>query len=172
MNIKNIFRKKQTTDEPKPLHVGGVGDAPLTPEPDEAELAAQALLEVIISERKSKHRKRHKGKEQPKPADRHAGAKAPHDAKYYHNLADRIRIAYAASRQRAMRFVAWCEQELQKPDIPAYGEKSLSLIEAELYKRIDIVDREGGDLKARWQHCLANVTVRLMEAQQKENKEK
>lgn len=70
-----------------------------------------------------------------------------------------------------MRFLSLCEQELQKRNIPAYGNGSIALLEVELYKRIDIVDREGGELKKRWQECLAEATLRLMEADEKRKAE-
>ena len=76
--------------------------------------------------------------------------------------ADKIRAAHIAAEQRTTRFVAWVEEELKNPNLPMSGPGSLALIEAELYKRIDTIEREGGELKRRWQHCLAEVTVRLM----------
>ena len=75
-----------------------------------------------------------------------------------------MREAREATRLRVTRFLAFVEQELKKPHLPTYGAGSLGLLEAELYKRIDIVEREDGELKRRWQHCLALVTVRLMDA--------
>nr|MCR4958560.1 hypothetical protein [Prevotella sp.] len=57
---------------------------------------------------------------------------------------------------------AFVEQELRKPHLPAYGPGSLELLKAELYKRMDVIDREQGELKRRWQHALAEVTIRLM----------
>lgn len=72
-------------------------------------------------------------------------------------------------RQRALHFTCYCEQQLADPSLPLYGKGSLSLLEAELYKRLDVVEREGGDLKKRWQHCLAEVTIRLMNASTQTN---
>ena len=60
--------------------------------------------------------------------------------------------------------MAFCEQELQKPSLPLSGPGSLGLLEAELYNRIDVIERRGGELKRRWQHCLATVIVRMMQA--------
>ena len=37
--------------------------------------------------------------------------------------------------------MAFCEQELLKDDLPMTGDGSLALLETELYKRIDTVDR-------------------------------
>ena len=45
-SLKNIFHKKQK-QEPKPLRVEDVAPAPMTQEPDDAELAAMALLEKM-----------------------------------------------------------------------------------------------------------------------------
>lgn len=75
-----------------------------------------------------------------------------------------MQAARESTRLRVARFLAFVEQELKKPYLPTYGDGSLGLLEAELYKRIDIVEREGGELKRRWQRCLALVTVRLMDA--------
>lgn len=178
MKIKNIFnRKKKNMGEPQPLQVQDIADTPITAEPDNAEVAAQAILDVLIDMRHKAAQKyiRKHGKTdiepEREPKMKPAKVMAPHDAKYYHHLADRIRQAYDSSRLRAMRFLSWCEQELKKSDLPMTGDGSLALIEAELYKRIDIVDREGGKLKERWQHCLAEVTIRLMQAQRKESDE-
>ena len=91
-------------------------------------------------------------------------------AAYYRQLASRIREAHAKAARQATRFIYNCELELQKPRLPLYGPGSVQLLETELYKRIDVVDREGGELKRRWQHCLAEVTIRLMNAQPQEEK--
>ena len=53
--IKKLFKRKHTTPSPagngvgerSPLRIEGVKPAPLTAEPDDAELAAQALLESM-----------------------------------------------------------------------------------------------------------------------------
>lgn len=150
MNIRDLFRskKKQGGAKPRPLRIEGVTPAPLTAEPDDAELAAQALLESLSG---IAHRK-------PAPEAQEG------TAVYYRQLAGKIRLAHEAATQRTLRFVAFCEQELQKPDLPVSGPGSLGLLEAELYKRIDVIERAGGELKRRWQHCLADVTVRLMQA--------
>lgn len=150
MNIMDLFRskKKQVGAEPRPLRIEGVTPAPLTAEPDDAELAAQALLESLSG---IAHRK-------PDPEAQEG------TAAYYRQLAGKIRLAHEAAVLRAMRFMAFVEQELQKPDLPVSGPGSLGLLEAELYKRIDVIERAGGELKRRWQHCLADVTVRLMQA--------
>ncbi len=126
----------------------------LTPEPDDAELSAMAILEMMSGTRNAKSEKTGGAPIGSSNAER--------DSTYYHALAERIREARRASALRTTRFVSFCEQELKKRELPVSGPGSLELLQVELYKRIDIVEREGGELKRRWQHCLAEVTVRLM----------
>lgn len=203
MDIKKFFRRKeegkaqeQTVQEPQPLAIEGIPPAPLTPEPDEAEIAAQALLEHMVSSSKFKvSGRKHRGCKYADPTRRdvvgHASKRdgrgmqsseasptmqsseaspttvqqhETHDADYYRHLARKMRVAREATRLRVTRFLAFCEQELKKPHLPTFGDGSLGLLEAELYKRLDIVEHEGGELLRRWQHCLALVTVRLMQA--------
>ena len=141
----------------------------MTMEPDKAELAAQALLEVMLDKQK-RRRKKVDAYEDPDKAGKSVESGEPdkpdtlQTSKYYHQLSDRIRQAYASSRQRTLRFLCYCEQQLRNQDIPLFGAGSLNLLQAELLKRIDVVDRTGGEIKARWQHCLAEVTLRQMEA--------
>ena len=168
MDIKKFFRRKeedapqeQTVQESQPLSIEGIPPAPLTPEPDDAELAAQALLEHLMAAASDKGR--HNGNTKSRDNEK-AEAAPPRDADYYRHLARKMREAREAARLRVTRFLAFVEQELKKPDLPAFGDGSLGLLEAELYKRLDIVEHEGGELLRRWQHCLALVTVRLMQA--------
>lgn len=158
----NIFKHKN----PKPLMplcIQGVKEAPMTPEPDDAEMAAQAILEVMLE-------KNAKKKQKKSNLGGHKGGKAKEDSEnannvaFYHHLAEHLREAYRVARQRALRFLCFCEQQLDNPKLPAYGHGSVALLEAELYKRLDVVEREGGDMKRRWQNCLAEVTLRLMNA--------
>ena len=183
--IKNIFRRRhadetagqQPSATPQPLRIEGVKPAPLTPEPDDAELAAQALLESMCDVRSRKEDVRDAADDahQPIPADAptrslssisHQPSKSHQpsvrDAAYYRRLAERIRLARDQATLRTMRFVTWCEQELEKRDLPIEGKGSLAQMEAELYKRIDTIERVDGELKRRWQHCLATVIVRSM----------
>ena len=152
----------------RPLRIEGVKPAPLTPEPDDAELAAQALLESMCDVRSKKEDVRGSAADahQPSPIS-HQPSKSHQpsvrDAAYYRRLAERIRLARDQATLRTMRFVTWCEQELEKRDLPIEGKGSLAQMEAELYKRIDTIERVGGELKRRWQHCLATVIVRRME---------
>lgn len=140
----------------------------MTMEPDNAELAAQALLEVMIDKQKRRQKKADvSDKSETSEKSDKSGSTKPNTlqtSEYYHQLSDRIRQAYTSSRQRTLRFLCYCEQQLRNQDMPLFGAGSLNLMQAELFKRIDVVDREGGDLKARWQHCLAEVTLRQMEA--------
>ena len=154
MGLLDIFRKKKEKTEAEPLRIEGIAPASLTPEPDDLEQAAEALLESLSPDPSLKRRG------VKKQADSQPAEKGT--AEYYHRLAERIRQAHDAATLRTMRFIAFCEQELRKPGLPKEGPGSLALLEAELYKRIDTIEREGGELKRRWQHCLAEVTVRLM----------
>ncbi|MBQ9645339.1 MAG: hypothetical protein IJV24_03140 [Prevotella sp.] len=176
MDIKKFFqRKQQGQGEAQPLAIEGIAPAPMTPEPDDAELAAQALLEVLLAQKTQRQKKWHRhGRKSaagtaaeaaaPSPSGQDSAGTSPRDAAYYHRLREKIYAAHDAARLRTLRFVAFCEQELKNTHLPAYGPGSLALLETELYKRIDTIEREGGDLKRRWQHCLANVTVRMMQA--------
>jgi len=188
-SFKDLFQRKRdaqpqlaSTDSPTPLRIEGIAPAPLTPEPDDAELAAAALLELLVQSGKfqvsSKHaRKKHetKGTATAEPETLRSALPLGSSknlkpetsgatAAYYRHLAEKIRQTREHQRLRVTRFLAFVEQELKGRHLPAYGPGSLGLLEAELYKRMDIVDREGGPLKHRWQHCLAEVTVRLMQA--------
>jgi hypothetical protein len=174
--FKKIFRRKrEKRDEPqpRPLRIEGT-KTPLTPEPDDAELAAQALLESPT----------------PKPlhlgrgVDSHSakgdhfsptGGETERGATYYRELSRKIQKARQQERRAAMRYVAYVEEQLAhwgqtpcNPASPAHTGDSprsgqgVGLIERELYKRQDVVEREGGELLKRWQHCLAEVIVRQM----------
>lgn len=134
----------------------------MTPEPDDVEVAAQAILEIMLEKkpkRKKKLIRKGHGKDEGEKE-----CKDTNGVAYYQHLSKHIREAYRVARQRALRFLCFCEQQLANPNVPAYGHGSIALLEAELYKRLDIVEREGGDMKKRWQHCLADVTLRLMNA--------
>lgn len=157
--FKNILRRilpslpGEGQGERLPLRIEGIAPAPMTPEPDEAELAVQALLEMMAARPKN-------GRNNDTTLSRN-NEEGKTEA-YYNALASRIRKANDAAVRRTMRFLTFCEQELEKQGLPVSGDGSLRMLEAELYKRIDTVERVGGELKSRWQHCLADVTVRLM----------
>lgn len=168
MNRNIFFRqnRQKEPETPQTLKIDGVGEAPMTMEADNAELAAQALLEVMLDKQK-RRRKKADVSDKSETSGKSVESGKPNTlqtSEYYHQLSNRIRKAYASSRQRTLRFLCYCEQQLRNQDIPLYGADSLNIMQAELYKRIDVVDREGGDIKARWQHCLAEVTLRQMEA--------
>ena len=149
------YIKKGKAREPKPLRIEGCHTV-LTPEPDDAELAAQALLESLSSPDGRKKADAKEGKDKP-------GKGTP---EYYRSLSDRIREAHEAEAHMAMRYVAYCEQELPKADAGKLNE-----LERGLYRYTDIVERERGDLKARWQHALAEVLVKQMNTAGDEAKE-
>jgi len=162
----NTRTKRETAQLPPLLRIEGIADAPLTPEPDDAELAAQAVLALLASEKgkvKSEEfletfgtsgqgRAAAAGSHQPKEGTR----------EYYEALAVRIRRAHETERRAAMRATAYCEQQLKQRQLPEDGDGSLAYVERILYKHLDTVEREGGELKRRWQHCLAEVTVRTL----------
>ena len=151
--LKNLLFCDKADSEPPRRLVQGCS---ITPEPDEAELAAQAILEIMAGLDSRENRNN-----QDTP-----GNQTPRSSEYYLKLANRVRQAHADAKRRATRYVAFCEQELRKKDIPIFGKNSIAQMEVELYKRLDVVEREDGELKRRWQHCLAEVTVRMMQANQ------
>lgn len=154
--FKKLFRREMPPT-PQPLSIEGTNTRN-TPEPDDAELAAQAVLEMMsaLSNRNARSNQGNRNAQSDQSNER------TQSAGYYRQLADRIREAHIRAVQQATRFIYNCELMLQNKHLPLYGEKSLQMLEVELYKRIDVVEREGGELKTRWQHCLAEVTVRLM----------
>lgn len=129
---------RKAIHEPKPLRIDGTTTS-MTAEPDDAELAAMALLASLAGSRLAAA--------EPQPAEKGTAA-------YFHSLAERVREGRAAEVKMAMRYVAYCEQELT-------NHSQLTELERGLYRHLDIVDREGGELKRRWQRCLAEVIVRL-----------
>ena len=157
MRIFNIFRRKQFKPQPKQLRIDGTKTT-LTPTPDDAELAAQALLESMaatsIKEKNDKTIKQLNNKK----------SGAQHDAAYYHGLSEKIRTAHEQERRAAMRYVAYVEEQLSTPlaHREGQGESPFADLERGLYAHQDTVECEGGDLLKRWQHCLAEVIVRQM----------
>ena len=121
--IKRLFRRKHTTPLPTgeghgerlPLRIEGVKPAPLTPQPDDAELAAQALLESMASPEQNRNKDIPEYRNNEKQDSK---ANRPRDAQYYRALADRIRAARDDSRRRTLRFVAWAEGQLALPSLP------------------------------------------------------
>ena len=167
--IKKFFRRRhadetaklQPSATPQPLRIEGVKPAPLTPEPDDAELAAQALLESMCDGRSKKEDVREVAADAHQPS-----AISHHTSEYYHALADRIRTARSAEARLVMRLLASVEEQLAEPTALYRGQWGDT--ERKLYRALDIAEREGGELHRRWQHCLANVLVRQME-EEREN---
>ena len=148
MDFFKIFRRKKQKMQPKQLRIDGI-KTEMTPAPDNAELAAQALLEAHTD----KSKKTHKRKKEKKASEPAQGS-----PEYYKQLAERIRKAKAAEVRRAKRFLTYAEQQLDSPLMTGQtGE-----IERELYKLQDVAEREGGKLLKRWQHCLVECIVRQM----------
>jgi len=147
--------------EPTPLRISGVKPAPLTPEPDDAELAAQALLESMCDVRSKMEDVREVAADAHQPS-----TISHHTSEYYHALADRIRTARTAEARLTMRLLASVEEQLSEPTALYRGQWGDT--ERKLYRALDIAEREGGELHRRWQHCLANVLVRQMEEERKE----
>lgn len=135
-----MIPRRKAIHEPKPLRIEGTHTT-MTAEPDDAEMAAMALLASLAGEEL-----RVKSEELPEKGT----------AAYFHALADRVHEGRTAEVRMAMRYVAYCEQELLR-------NPQLAELERGLYRHLDTVEREGGELKRRWQRCLAEVTVRLME---------
>ena len=156
--FKRIFKKKRE-QKPKQLRIDGCKTT-MTPQPDDAELAAQALLENLSE-------KEHKGKaKRNKKSDtRVAKPSEPvRDAAYYRQLSEKIRASRAAEARLTMRYLAYCEEQLALPKELYVGQ--IGEMEQELYNRQTVAQREGGKLLRRWQHCLAEVIVRQMSAAQ------
>ena len=177
--FKKLFRRRKNQEgqgEGLPLRIHGIPPAHMTPEPDDAEIAAQALLEMM-SERPAPGpsllgRGINAIKRRKKPAEEvttplHQQGGAGGGSAYYHALAARIHSAHEAERRAAMRYVAYCEQELKKMDDGRRKTEEdnypLSILNSQLMKHLNTIEREGGELKRRWQHCLATVTVHLMQ---------
>lgn len=141
MHFFQIFRRKAQQDV-RSLRIDGVRTV-MTPKPDDAELAAQALLEKLS--------------EKPKKGRRKDCKPGKGSAEYYRALSRRIQESHEADARLALRCVAWCETELKT------GSTQPSELEQELYRHMETVEREGGELKDRWQHCLAECIVRQMD---------
>ena len=136
----NLFRRKTFKPQPKQLRIDGVKTV-LTAAADDAELAAHALLESRIYGDKQQRRAAKQNGDQTR------------DAAYYQQVSDRVKEGREAEARSAMRFVAYCEQELENKHTDTRE------LELGLYKFQNIVEREGGELLKRWQHCLARCIV-------------
>lgn len=154
MMLSNLFHRSPSTIHHSPLAIKGIGPAPLTPEPDDAELAATALLESMADVRRKKE------------DVRCMRSPAKGTPAYYQALAIKIKGAHAQEARAAMRFIAYCEDELRNTpnaqNTPNAPTEKLAALERGLFKHQSAVEREGGGVLRRWQHCLADVTVRQM----------
>lgn len=164
--IRRIFNRKifrgHGQREPKPLRIEGVRTT-MTPAPDDAELASAALLESLASPMDNgkwtmgNSRRGRKGKTEPKQGT----------PEYYRQLSEKIRQTRAAEARLTMRYLTYCEEQLALPKELYVGQ--IGEMEAELYKRQAIAEREGGEQLRRWQHCLAECIVRQMSAASETN---
>ena len=157
------------------LRISGVKAAAITPEPDNAEIAAQAVLEILLDDgtrkagdRESVTQKSQKsqkvgegegGTQKSQKSQKGKESENGHDAEYYRRLAERIRAAHEQGRRMCMRYVAYCEQELRG----SVTSETLATLEHGLYSHLDTVNREGGHLLRRWQYCLADIVVQQMQ---------
>ena len=185
-----------SSDSPQRLAIEGIAPAPITPEPDAAEQAAAALLDSFVIPHSSFPTLPFRGL---------GGFNAPLQGArglqrspsgcsgaYYAAISHRIREARAMEERACLRWLTYCEQQLQTHPLthpvmegsagavntsgarpsPSTGEREEGLLLAlqqGLYDRQDIAYRAGGTLLRRWQHCLAEVTMRLMAATENEN---
>ena len=105
--ISSIFRRRRPlTIDHLPLTIDGIGRAPLTAEPDEAELAAAALLESMGAQKNRNTRSPQNTQSNQKSAPV-KGTPA-----YYHALSQKIREAHAAEARAAQRYISYTEQRL------------------------------------------------------------
>lgn len=133
-----MIRRRQ--HRPERLRVKGV-KVTMTPAPDDAELAAQALLETLCG---------HLGKK-PTPLPARGGQ----GVAYYKALAQRVHKNRLIEVHSTQRYITYAEQQLQQNQSP----ERLIQIEKGLYQFQNYVEREQGELKKRWQYCLAEVLV-------------
>lgn len=126
-------------DPVRTLRIDGVKAPAMTPKPDDAELAAQAVLE-------------HMGEKDRKP-EKKAKAKQTKEGtpEFYQQMSGKIREAHATEALQAKRYLAYTEEELKEHP----SREQLAEIERGLYVLQDAAEREGGELKSRWQHCIA-----------------
>ncbi len=147
--FNNFFRRKVMKAPVRTMRIDGVS-IKMTPKPDDAELAAQALLEHMIepkAKRRAKSAKEKTVDTTPSPA-------------YYKQLGAKMREAHAAEARSCMRYLAYAEEELQQRP----SREQMAEIEHGLYQFQSCVEREGGALKSRWQHC-ATECILLQQAQ-------
>lgn len=143
--FSNIFSRKASGDIPV-LAITGIRQAPMTAEPDDREIAAQALMESLLPGKEREGRQR----EMPDKGTK----------EYYLVISERVKKAYNNATLEARRFLVFSEQELKREDLPLEGEGSLAMLEAGLIKHLNTINREGGEMKKHWQDILADISVR------------
>jgi hypothetical protein len=158
MRFFTIYRRKKMKDPVRTLRIDGIKTT-ITPKPDDAELAAQALLESMAA---PKVRSQSScvplvASEQSSSADIR-----PQTSAYYKDLSEKIKAAHEHDRRMATRYVAYVEEQLSTPlaHREGQGESPFATLERGLYQHQDAIEREGGELKQRWQKCLALVIVK------------
>ena len=141
-----------------PLRIEGIGPAPMTPEPDDAELAAMAYLEYSVLPPKLGGNQRGLRSALPLGSSKNKHTAKPQTQEYYQQLSKRVQDGRALEARLALRYVAYCEEMLKEaPDADTLG----TLMQG-LFKHQDAAEREGGELKRRWQHCVANIALAQM----------
>lgn len=192
MDFFKIFRRKKQKDPVRSLRIDGA-KTEMTAAPDDAELAAQALLESRIygdrtqrrkatgkrgksnarispSEREQPRRDSGKDRRKKTPAgrnDKKGDVEQARDVGFYRRLAEKIQEERTQEALQTRRFLTYAEQQLSSPLFTG----GVGDIEQELYRMQDIAEREGGELLRRWQHCLAECIVRQMTATRTESTE-
>lgn len=152
MRFFTIYRRKKMKDPVRTLRIDGIKTA-ITPKPDDAELAAQALLESRIYGDKTQRKHAQNAKPQQGTAE------------YYGELSEKIKAAHEHDARMAMRYIAYVEEQMKNQP------SDLAELERGLYQHQDAIEREGGDLKQRWQRCLALVIVKQMTAASSEDED-
>lgn len=133
-------------DPVRTLRIDGVKAPVMTPKPDDAELAAQAVLEHMSE-------KGHKPEKKAKEKQAKEGT-----PEFYQQMSGKIKEAHAQETRDAMRYLSYTEQELKEN--PSMDQ--LIEIERGLYQYQDCIEREQVDLKKRWNNCMAQVMVLLL----------
>lgn len=145
--IKAIFRRKPKV-EAEPLQIDGIKTR-LTPRPDEAELAAEALLDTMTGNTATDA-----AADAPLPKDNHT-------ITYYEALVKRIQANREREERMSQRVIVYCEEQLAK----ATTDKHLPFdLERELFTVQATVEKMQGELFSRWQYCLAKITMAQMKA--------
>ena len=146
-----MISRPKALAEPMMLRISGIATR-MTAVPDDDELAAQALLESLSAPEERGGRKA-KGHKQETPSPKKG------TPEYFRQIARRVKDAHDEEERRTKRFLAWCHDRLVDPGLTP---DELAAIERDIYLHQECVEREKGELLRRWQHCLAETTVRQM----------